>query len=144
MERHGAIYFQEQGFDERFEALVASIVADFGADHDPQNERLWIAEQGGRRIGSIMLVREKDDVSRLRLFLIEPSARGQGLGHLLVDTCLAFARERGYRAVVLSTVRELDAARYLYQQRGFRLIQEGGTERPWGPAVHEEEWRLDF
>ena len=143
--RHGVLYRQHPGFNEKFEALVASIVADFGERNNPRHDRLWIAEQGGEKVGSIMLVKERDDISRLRLFLVEPSARGLGLGRQLIDTCLAFSRSVGYRSVVLSTVRELAAARHLYQSYGFELVQhDTEPHRKWGPAVHNEEWRLDF
>ena len=143
--RHGVLYGQNPGFNEKFEALVASIVADFGDRNDPKYDRLWIAEQGGEKVGSIMLVKERDDISRLRLFLVEPSARGLGLGRQLVDTCLAFARSAGYRRVVLSTVRELAAARHLYQQYGFFLTQaDTEPQFDWGVEAHNEEWRLDF
>ncbi len=143
--RHGVLYRQFPGFNEKFEALVASILADFGERNNPRHDRLWIAEQGGEKVGSIMLVKEQGDISRLRLFLVEPSARGLGLGRQLIDTCLAFARSVGYRSVVLSTVRELAAARHLYQSYGFELFQhEDEPHRKWGPPVHNEEWRLDF
>ncbi|MEO1367328.1 MAG: GNAT family N-acetyltransferase, partial [Acidobacteriota bacterium] len=138
------IYREVYGFDHRFEALVGRIVCDFGLAHDERRERLWIADQGGKRLGSIMLLSEGDDptAARLRLFLVEPHARGRGVGTALMDTLLDFARRRGYRSVVLSTVDALHAARRIYEKVGFRLLHSH-PHRDWSVDVVEQEWRLD-
>ncbi|MEM7350303.1 MAG: helix-turn-helix domain-containing GNAT family N-acetyltransferase [Acidobacteriota bacterium] len=141
--RHGVFYRRYMGLNERFEALVVTIAASFAEDHDPYRERLWIAEQGGQPIGSVMLTREADRVGRLRLFWVEPTARGQGLGSQLLDTQIEFARHRSYERIVLSTLESLTAARRLYERAGFRL---GATETHalWGPEVVEETWDLEL
>ncbi|MEO1085927.1 MAG: helix-turn-helix domain-containing GNAT family N-acetyltransferase [Acidobacteriota bacterium] len=144
LERHGELYREFYGFDHRFEALVGKILCDFGLDHDERRERLWIADQGGRRLGSIMLLTEGDDLStaRLRLFLVEPHARGRGVGSALMYTLLDFARRRGYRSVVLSTVDALHAARKIYEKVGFRLL-DSHPHRDWSVDVVEQEWLLE-
>ncbi|MEM8995722.1 MAG: helix-turn-helix domain-containing GNAT family N-acetyltransferase [Acidobacteriota bacterium] len=144
LQRHGEIYREVYGFDHRFEALVGQIVCDFGLGHDERRERLWIADQGGRRLGSIMLLSEGDDpgAARLRLFLVEPHARGRGVGTALMDTLLDFARRRDYRSIVLSTVDALHAARRIYERVGFRLLRSH-PHRDWSVDVVEQEWRLE-
>ncbi|MEM8932753.1 MAG: bifunctional helix-turn-helix transcriptional regulator/GNAT family N-acetyltransferase [Acidobacteriota bacterium] len=146
LRRHGELYTEVYGFDHRFEALVAKIVGDFAFDHDPRRERLWIAEDGGQPVGSIMLVAEGDeptDVARLRLFLVEAHARGRGVGSRLMETLLDFARRRGYRRIVLTTVSALDAARRLYERAGFTLTREV-AHSDWSVSVVEEDWTLDL
>lgn len=144
LERHGELYREFYGFDHRFEALVGKILCDFGLGHDERRERLWIADQGGQRLGSIMLLSEGDDpaAARLRLFLVEPHARGRGVGTLLMDTLLDFARRRDYRSIVLSTVDALDAARRIYERVGFQLLRSH-PHRDWSVDVVEQEWRLE-
>lgn len=139
VERHGALYAAEYGFDARFEALVAHVAGDFLASHDPARERCWIAEKDGVRAGSVFLVRGSDDRAKLRLLLVEPSARGLGIGKHLVATCIGFARDAGYRRITLWTNDVLAAARGIYQAAGFRLI----ASRPhsdFGPAMVGEDW----
>ncbi|HWE22436.1 MAG TPA: helix-turn-helix domain-containing GNAT family N-acetyltransferase [Myxococcales bacterium] len=140
--RHGVLYSQEWGYDERFEALVARIAAGFVESFDPAAERCWIAEKDGERVGSVFLVRKSKRVAKLRLLLVEPSARGLGIGKRLVEECVRFARQCRYRKIVLWTQSELRAARRIYQQAGFRLT---GTERhrSWGrDDLVSESWEL--
>ena len=141
--RHGVLYPRALAVDERFEAMVAGIVASFGASHDPHSERLWIAELGDERVGSIMLARVSDETARLRLFLVEPRARGRRVGSQLLDACLDFARRRGYARIVLSTLDTLTAARHLYERAGFQLA-ETQPHNAWGPEVVEEAWQLEL
>jgi DNA-binding MarR family transcriptional regulator/GNAT superfamily N-acetyltransferase len=122
--RHGALYKQEYGWDERFEALVADIAAKFIHNYDPQRERCWIAEKDETIIGFVFLVRHTDAIAKLRMLLVEPSARGLGLGHRLVDECIQFARHAGYRKITLWTQSNLLAARRIYHQAGFHKIRE--------------------
>ena len=140
--RHGALYAQEYGYDERFEALVAGIVAEFIQNFDANRERCWIAEQDGEIVGSIFLVKKSKQVAKLRLLLVEPAARGLGIGRRLVSECVNFARQAGYKKIVLWTQSELPAARHLYEQAGFRLVLEK-PHRSWGrDDLVSEIWAL--
>ncbi len=139
---HGVLYAQEYGYDERFEALVAEIAAKFIQHFDPRRERCWMAEKDGSIVGSVFLVKKSKTVAKLRLLLVEPSARGLGIGKRLVSECLRFARQAGYRKIVLWTQSELPAARHLYQQAGFRLMEEK-PHRDWGrDDLVSEIWEL--
>jgi DNA-binding MarR family transcriptional regulator/GNAT superfamily N-acetyltransferase len=143
VQRHGELYAHEYGWNTDFEALVARIVGDFAAGHDPEGERVWIAEADGERAGSVMCVRDADvpDAARLRLLLVEPASRGCGVGDRLVHECVAFARAQGYREVVLWTNSVLDAARRLYQRAGFTLTGEK-PHQSYGTALVGQDWRL--
>jgi GNAT superfamily N-acetyltransferase len=121
---HGELYATEFGWDTSFEALVAHIVADYAADHDPVREAAWIAEMDGRRVGCVFCVRADDTTAQLRILLVDASARGDGLGGRLVDECLAFARAAGYKRMRLWTNHPLAPARRVYLSRGFRLVEE--------------------
>lgn len=140
--RHGALYAQEYGYDERFEALVAEIAARFIQHFDPRRERCWMAERDGEIAGSVFLVKKSKTVAKLRLLLVERSARGLGIGKRLVAECVRFARQAGYRKIVLWTQSELPAARHIYQQAGFRLLEEK-PHRDWGrDDLVSEIWEL--
>jgi GNAT superfamily N-acetyltransferase len=121
---HGEIYAAEFGWDTSFEALIARIVADYAAEHDPADEAAWIAEADGRRVGCVFCVRADQTTAQLRILLVDPSARGHRLGGRLVDECLAFARRAGYARMALWTNDPLLAARHVYLSRGFTLVDE--------------------
>jgi DNA-binding MarR family transcriptional regulator/GNAT superfamily N-acetyltransferase len=141
VERHGALYAQEYAWDARFEALVAQIGARFLERFDPAVERCWIAERDGEIVGSVFVVAKSKTIAKLRLLLVEPSARGMGLGRRLVDEVVRFARETGYRKVQLWTQSELTSARKIYKAAGFRII---GRERHehFGKPLEAEIWEL--
>ena len=144
VERHGALYFREYGWNEEFEALVAGITAEFIRKLDPARERCWIAEStAGRRLGCIFLVAGETGTARLRLLLVEPEARGLGLGRTLVSECVRFARAAGYERIVLWTQGNLAAARHLYEQAGFtRTARE--SHHSFGHDLVAETWQLEL
>ncbi|MFC8147534.1 GNAT family N-acetyltransferase [Streptomyces paradoxus] len=144
VQRNAALYAAEYGFDADYEGLVARIVADYAEDHDPRRERTWIAELDGRPVGCVMCVRDDaPGAARLRLLLVEPDARGLGIGDRLVGTLVDFAREAGYHEVVLWTNDVLAAARRIYQRHGFVLVAEK-PHRSFGQDLTGQDWRLDL
>jgi len=141
VQRHGFLYAQEYGWDEQFEALVAGIVAKFIQHFDSKRERCWIAEKDGEIVGSVFLVKKSKTVAKLRLLLVDPKARGVGFGTCLVDECLLFARQAGYRKIVLWTNSILGAARHIYEKAGFRLIHKA-PHHNFGHDLIGETWEL--
>jgi DNA-binding MarR family transcriptional regulator/GNAT superfamily N-acetyltransferase len=143
VERHAVNYHAEYGWGPRFEALVAGIVQEFLEKLDPGRERCWIAERNGERVGSVFVVKDaKKGHARLRLLLVEPSARGTGLGRRLVEQCIAFSREKGYRKLVLWTHAQLDAARAIYGKTGFKRLDKTEVHTTFGPRAVSEFWEL--
>jgi DNA-binding MarR family transcriptional regulator/GNAT superfamily N-acetyltransferase len=144
VQRHGELYWREYRYDERFEALVAKIVGDFIANLDPTRERCWIAERDGENVGSVFLVQKSRTISKLRLLLVEPSARGLGIGARLVSECVRFAGNAGYKKMMLWTQSELTAARAIYQKAGFKLVAKQ-RHRDWGRSdLVAETWEMSL
>ncbi|MEU3165124.1 bifunctional helix-turn-helix transcriptional regulator/GNAT family N-acetyltransferase [Streptosporangium sp. NPDC006930] len=146
--RHGTLYSQEQGWGMDFEALVARVVADYVNDHDPRREAGWIAEVDGERAGCVFCVRRDDETAQLRMLLVEPSARGMGIGTHLVDECMRFARAAGYRRMMLWTRDVLLGARRIYRAAGFELVEkersQGDQDGKDGKNFVEEIWARDL
>ncbi len=139
--RHGVLYAQEYGWDEHFEALVAQIVAEFINNYNPGRERCWIAEIDGEIIGSVFVVQSSETVAKLRLLLVEPKARGLGLGTRLVEECIRFAQRRGYQKLILWTNSILLEARHIYKKTGFKLVAEE-AHHSFGHDLIGETWEL--
>jgi DNA-binding MarR family transcriptional regulator/GNAT superfamily N-acetyltransferase len=139
----GVLYNQEYGWDETFEAVVAEIVASFIKNFDSKRERCWIAERHGAIIGSVFLIRSTAEVAKLRLLYVDPQARGLGVGKRLVDECIRFARQAGYRQITLWTNDILVAARSIYQRAGFRLVEEE-RHHSFGHDLVGQNWQLEF
>jgi DNA-binding MarR family transcriptional regulator/GNAT superfamily N-acetyltransferase len=140
-QRHGALYTEEYGLNHKMEAYVAEVVAKFLREFDPAREHCWIAERDGAPVGSVFLVKESDEVARLRLLIVDPRARGLGVGRRLVEECLRFARQAGYREVTLWTHSILTAARRIYDAAGFRIV-DTETHDEFGPELVGETWSL--
>jgi GNAT superfamily N-acetyltransferase len=143
VQRHGEVYFREYGWTEEFEALVAEITVEFVRKLDPARERCWIAEHNGQRVGCIFLVAKDATTAKLRLLLVEPEARGLGVGRTLVNECVKFAREAGYRQIVLWTQENLSAARHLYAQAGFQVTARE-PHHSFGHDLVAETWELEL
>ncbi|BBA97518.1 putative MarR family transcriptional regulator [Actinacidiphila reveromycinica] len=142
IERNASVYAAEYGWDEEYEALVARIVADYASGRDPHREAMWVAELDGERAGCVFCVRDDaPGTARLRLLLVDPAARGHGIGGRLVDTCVAFARQAGYDALVLWTNDVLSGARRIYERAGFELIAEN-PHHSFGRDLVGQDWRL--
>lgn len=141
VQQHGRLYAREWGYDASFEALVARIAADFIDHHDPKMERGWIAEMDGENVGSVLLVRKSTTVAKLRLLIVDPKARGLGIGRRLVDECVRFARQAGYRKITLWTHGQLLAARKIYQEAGFMCVGKTPVHS-FGKKLVDEIWEL--
>jgi DNA-binding MarR family transcriptional regulator/GNAT superfamily N-acetyltransferase len=139
VQRHGALYAQQYGWDESFEALVAQIVAEYAREHDPRREAAWIAEVDGEPAGCVLCVRREADVAQLRLLLVEPRARGRGIGGRLIEECLRFAQHAGYERITLWTNDVLHEARRLYERAGFELV-ESAPHHSFGQDLVEQTW----
>ena len=140
---HGRFYAEEYGWDERFEALVAEIAAAFVQNFDRKRERCWIAEMDGEPVGSVFVVKDTKTTAKLRLLIVDPKARGRGLGKRLVEECVRFAREKGYRRLALWTQSNLAAARGIYRAAGFRKVKEE-KHASFGVKLTGEYWELEL
>jgi DNA-binding MarR family transcriptional regulator/N-acetylglutamate synthase-like GNAT family acetyltransferase len=141
--RHGLLYEEEYGWDEQFEALVASIAAKFIQHYNPKKERCWIAEIEGEIVGSVFLIKQSKRIAKLRLLLVEPKVRGLGIGTRLVNECVRFARQVGYRKIVLWTNSVLHAARHIYEKTGFRLVRQE-SHHSFGHDLVGQTWELEL
>jgi DNA-binding MarR family transcriptional regulator/GNAT superfamily N-acetyltransferase len=141
--RNAELYAQDYGWVAPFEGVCAQIVADFVNKYDASRERGWIAELDGENVGAVMLANDGDDIARLRLLLVEPKARGLGIGARLVDEAIRFARSAGYRKITLWTHSVLTAARHIYQRAGFKLMRSE-EHQSWGQPVVSEHWDLEL
>ena len=141
--RHAKLYEEEYGWNEQFEALVADVAAKFLKEHDESRERCWIAEIGGEFAGCIFVVDAGDNIAKLRLLLVEPSARGKGVGRKLIAECLDVALKAGYQRITLWTNDVLLAARHLYETFGFRLVEEEPNEL-FGPKTVAQTWEKEL
>jgi GNAT superfamily N-acetyltransferase len=143
IEQHGKLYAHEYGWNWEFEALVAGICADFVKNFQPEWERCWIAERNGQRVGSVFVVKQSHDTAKLRMLILTPEARGHGLGARLTDEAIAFARDKGYKKMMLWTNACLLTARAIYEKRGFKLTQSEAYQG-FGQNLVSETWELEL
>ena len=143
VQKHGELYAREYGFDETFEALAAEIGAKFLKEFDPRKERAWIAEKDGENVGFVMLIKQSDEIAKLRMLLVDPKARGLGIGRRLVEECIRFARDRGYKKMTLWTNDILTAAIHIYRELGFKMVAEE-RHRSFGHEMMGQTWELDL
>ena len=143
VQRHGTLYAQEYGFDETFEALAAEIGSKFLKEFDPKKERAWIAEKDGENVGCVFLVKQSDEVARLRMLLVDTQARGLGIGKRLVEECIRFARLKGYKKITLWTNDILVTACHIYRETGFKLVAEE-RHHSFGHDLVGQTWELDL
>ncbi|MFD0691726.1 bifunctional helix-turn-helix transcriptional regulator/GNAT family N-acetyltransferase [Actinomadura fibrosa] len=141
VQRNGALYDEECGWDRSYEALVAKVVSEYVDGHDPERENAWIAEAGGVRLGAVFCVRREDDVAQLRLLHVEPEARGMGVGRALVEECVRFAAGAGYSEIMLWTTALQRSAHRVYERAGFALVEEEPPVGRFGDVVHGQVWR---
>jgi DNA-binding MarR family transcriptional regulator/ribosomal protein S18 acetylase RimI-like enzyme len=143
VEAHGRLYAAEYNWDQTFEGFVAGIVAKFIENFDSKRERCWIAERDGENVGSVFVVKESSTQAKLRMLIVDPKARGLGVGQRLVEECIRFASDAGYRKMTLFTVSQLQSARRIYEAAGFQLVNEHPTHS-WGHDVVDQTWELDL
>jgi DNA-binding MarR family transcriptional regulator/N-acetylglutamate synthase-like GNAT family acetyltransferase len=141
VQRHGEFYAREYGFDETFEALTAEIAAKFIKEFDPKKERAWIAEKDGENVGCVFLIRQSDEIAKLRMLLVDPKARGLGIGKRLVEECIRFARNKGYKKITLWTNDILVTACHIYREAGFKLVAEE-RHHSFGHHLVGQTWEL--
>jgi GNAT superfamily N-acetyltransferase len=141
VQRHGTLYREDYDWDETFEALVARIIADYIEERDTQREAAWIAEANGQRVGCVFCMKRAEDIAQLRILLVEPAARGMGIGTRLVQECVAFARRASYKKIMLWTNDVLVDARRIYERVGFQLIEEE-RHRSFGHDLVGQNWLL--
>jgi DNA-binding MarR family transcriptional regulator/N-acetylglutamate synthase-like GNAT family acetyltransferase len=141
--RQAILYAEEWGWDETYEALAADIVAQFIKNYDPKHERCWIAERDGVRVGAVFIAKASDEIAKLRLLHVEPDARGLGIGKKLVEECVRFSRQVGYKKITLWTQSILHTARHIYKQAGFRPVREE-RHHSFGKDLTAETWELDL
>ncbi len=143
VQKHGELYAREYSFDDSFEALAAEIGSKFLKEFDPKKERAWIAEKDGENVGFVMLIKKTDEVAKLRMLLVDPKARGLGIGRRLVEECIRFSRDRGYKTMTLWTNDILTAAIHIYKELGFKMVAEE-RHRSFGHEMVGQTWELDL
>ena len=143
MQKHGELYAREYSFDDSFEALAAEIGSKFLKEFDPKKERAWIAEKDGENVGFVMLIKKTDEIAKLRMLLVDPKARGLGIGKRLVEECIRFAQQRGYKKMTLWTNDILVAAIHIYKECGFKLVSEE-RHHSFGHEMVGQTWELDL